>query len=110
VFGFVTSLVYCGVVMGVVWRGWWSRGSTGGSIGGSIGGSTGSGSVVIREDDRVEQQVGLPGWRELKGEVFRPPKHPLLYSILIGSGIQTIILILLLLTTLSLKGYQYLQL
>lgn len=103
-FGFVTSLVYCGVVMGVVWRGWWSRGSIGGT-------GSGSGSVVVmREDDRVEQQVGLPRWRELKGEVFRPPKHPLLYSIIIGSGIQTIILILLLLTTLSLKGYQYLQL
>jgi transmembrane 9 superfamily protein 2/4 len=28
------------------------------------------------------------GWKLVHGDVFRPPKHPMLLSVLIGSGVQ----------------------
>ena len=35
-----------------------------------------------------EEEKEDSGWKQLQRDVFRPPKNPLLLSILIGSGVQ----------------------
>ena len=33
------------------------------------------------------------GWKLVHGDVFRPPKHPLLLSVLLGSGSQLFMMV-----------------
>jgi len=39
--------------------------------------------------DDMERDLGDEyGWKQVHGDVFRPPSHPILFSSLIGSGYQ----------------------
>uniref|UniRef100_A0A1W7R9E1 Transmembrane 9 superfamily member n=1 Tax=Hadrurus spadix TaxID=141984 RepID=A0A1W7R9E1_9SCOR len=40
------------------------------------------------KDDDLEDAMEETGWKLVHGDVFRPPKHPKLFSAVIGSGIQ----------------------
>lgn len=39
-------------------------------------------------DDNFEDTLEETGWKLVHGDVFRPPRHPRLFSAIIGSGIQ----------------------
>lgn len=39
-------------------------------------------------DDNYEDTLEETGWKLVHGDVFRPPKHPRLFSAIVGSGIQ----------------------
>ena len=40
----------------------------------------------------VEDELEQTGWKLLHGDIFRSPKYPLLFSTLVGSGEQMMIL------------------
>lgn len=43
-------------------------------------------------DDGIEEALEESGWKLVHGDVFRPPRHPRLFSAVIGSGIQIFIM------------------
>ncbi|KTG40331.1 hypothetical protein cypCar_00005290 [Cyprinus carpio] len=47
-----------------------------------------------REDD-IEDTMEESGWKNVHGDVFRPPQYPLILSSLLGSGIQLFCMILI---------------
>ncbi|KAJ8017171.1 hypothetical protein DPEC_G00014980 [Dallia pectoralis] len=47
-----------------------------------------------REDD-MEDTMEESGWKNVHGDVFRPPQYPLILSSLLGSGIQLFCMILI---------------
>jgi len=60
--------------------------------------------VIMTRDDL--EDVSDPGWKQLKRDVFRPPKNILLFSSIIGCGTQLLVLMISLLL-LSLIGLFY---
>ena len=42
----------------------------------------------IPTDEEKAEELEESGWKLVHGDVFRPPSHPLLFSVTIGSGIQ----------------------
>jgi hypothetical protein len=50
--------------------------------------------VVKSEDEFVLDEIA---WKKVKGEVFKRPKCSMLLSILVGTGIQILVMVLLLL-------------
>ncbi len=48
-----------------------------------------------RVDESEEAQQEETGWKLIYGEVFRPPQHGGLFSILVGSGVQIFCMTLL---------------
>ena len=57
---------------------------------------------VVQERDLGDEY----GWKQVHGDVFRPPAHPLLFSSLVGSGYQ-IITVAVLCITLTILGDLY---
>ncbi|KAI5095832.1 transmembrane 9 superfamily member 4 precursor, partial [Silurus meridionalis] len=47
-----------------------------------------------REDD-IEDTMEESGWKNVHGDVFRPPQYPMILSSLLGSGIQLFCMILI---------------
>ncbi|XP_067096178.1 transmembrane 9 superfamily member 4 [Osmerus mordax] len=47
-----------------------------------------------REDD-IEDTMEESGWKNVHGDVFRPPRYPMVLSSLLGSGIQLFCMILI---------------
>lgn len=43
-----------------------------------------------RYNNMDSEEVEETGWKLVHGDVFRPPKHPMLLSILVGSGVQVL--------------------
>lgn len=41
-----------------------------------------------RYNSMETEEVEETGWKLVHGDVFRPPSHPMLLSILVGSGVQ----------------------
>merc|ERR1719384_2245078 len=60
--------------------------------------------VIMTRDDL--EDVGDPGWKQLQRDVFRAPKNILLFSSIIGTGTQLLVLMISLLL-LSLIGLFY---
>jgi hypothetical protein len=60
--------------------------------------------VIMTRDDL--EDVGDPGWKQLQRDVFRSPKHILLFCCIIGVGTQLLVLFICLLL-LSLIGLFY---
>ena len=52
-------------------------------------------------DDAIEEALEESGWKLVHGDVFRPPRHPRLFSAVIGSGIQIFIMSVITICTLS---------
>ncbi|KAM7404214.1 hypothetical protein PAMP_011581 [Pampus punctatissimus] len=52
-----------------------------------------------REDD-IEDTMEESGWKNVHGDVFRPPQYPMILSSLLGSGIQLFCMILIVISTL----------
>ncbi|XP_076368296.1 transmembrane 9 superfamily member 3-like [Tachypleus tridentatus] len=51
------------------------------------------------ERDDMERDLGSEyGWKQVHGDVFRPPSHPLLFSALVGSGCQITVVSLAVIT------------
>lgn len=50
--------------------------------------------AMYNEEDLKEEQEDTTGWKLVHGDVFRPPKLGGLLSILLGSGVQFALMIL----------------
>ena len=49
---------------------------------------------IVNYNEKVDVNPEIDsGWKQLRGEVFRPPRYPGIFSILIGTGIQVILMI-----------------
>ncbi|KNC78724.1 hypothetical protein SARC_08855 [Sphaeroforma arctica JP610] len=48
-------------------------------------------------DDQDDVDIEETGWKLVNGDVFRTPRHPLLLSTLVGSGVQVVGMVLILL-------------
>ncbi|XP_076131597.1 transmembrane 9 superfamily member 4 isoform X2 [Alosa pseudoharengus] len=46
-------------------------------------------------DDDIEDTMEESGWKNVHGDVFRPPQYPMILSSLLGSGIQLFCMILI---------------
>uniref|UniRef100_A0A8C5N436 Transmembrane 9 superfamily member n=1 Tax=Gouania willdenowi TaxID=441366 RepID=A0A8C5N436_GOUWI len=46
-------------------------------------------------DDDIEDTMEESGWKNVHGDVFRPPRYPMVLSSLLGSGIQLFCMILI---------------
>lgn len=44
---------------------------------------------AVEATDDVEEETG---WKLVHGDVFRPPAHPMLLSVLVGTGVQTLVM------------------
>lgn len=54
---------------------------------------------IYNYNERVEiNEERESGWKQLKGDVFRPPEHPMAFSVLLGTGVQLISMGLITLT------------
>ena len=59
-------------------------------------------------DDSIEDTLEETGWKLVHGDVFRPPKHPRLFSAVIGSGIQIFYMSLITICKVFIINFMYL--
>eukprot|EP00111_Clytia_hemisphaerica_P000381 TCONS_00001054-protein len=47
------------------------------------------------KDDDLEEALEETGWKLVHGDVFRPPRYPMILSALVGSGVQVFCMVLI---------------
>lgn len=94
--GLLINVGYCLVIGGVVWRKLLDDFRKC------------AGSVIGTTVNELQQEETTPNiWRKNQKQLLLPPPNPLLLSILIGTGLQVTIIVLLTLAILTVRGYHY---